>query len=208
VREIKLPVQNRHRLGAEELIELGSDGRAKKSLGHQPFLATRLKRSPFLGQARPEISAILSSLENVATFLAQDFATVLGAVRTVAGIPLVAIAANAELVANVVVDLLSDVPALRGLVAQALLLGGTFQKFGLVMPDLPSDALGNLQAGMALAFGSTSDGQGLQAALDEARTKIVDRAPNAQKSDLKEVLDASGVSGGTLTPAPLAAPAA
>jgi hypothetical protein len=194
-------VTARHRLGAEELIELGRVPTAV--LFRQPYFMGRPRRAPLVANgpalAGPGLG-ILDILGSVAGFLADGLGFALGTLGDLVDIPLGILSQGVDIAFNGVADLLRNIPIVGDLLAQILVLGGSLVKFGLSIPGLALHGLGNVMAGIGKALkGENSDAQN-QEKVDDAKKDVVDRAPLPIKESVKAILDASGVSGRNLTP--------
>lgn len=181
----------RYQLGAEELIELGNDGSRVILKNRKPFLAGRIVK---LGE--PEEN-ILDTLAAVGKFLADKLALALNTLAKILNLSLGAMAQSSDLAALNVSDLLKKVPAIGGLLAEILLLGGALVKFGLSIPGLALGGLGNLLAGIA----RTMEGGGaVQEQVDKAKDSIQGQAPDELKDQVEKILGTLGISGENLTP--------
>lgn len=185
----------RYQLGAEELIELGSDGNKILLKNRKPFLAGRIVK---LGA--PEEN-ILDTLAAVGKFLADKLVLALNTLAKIVNVPLGALAQGVDIAALNISDLLKKVPAIGNLLAEILLLGGALVKFGLSIPGLALGGLGSLLAGIARSMDGSSD---TQAQIDQAKDLVLDQAPEELKDRVEKILGMIGVSGGSLTPDVLA----
>lgn len=192
----------RYRLGAEELLELGRARSPQYVAERQPFLASRL-RKPMLRQTpqrEPESIFILDILGSVAGFVADGLSLALGALGTLVDLPLGILSQGVDVAFNGLAGLFSGIPGIGGFLSQILLLGGSLIKFGLSVPGLLLHGLGNIMGGVAKFLkGEGSEGKN-QDDIDEAKEEIISKAPPGLKENVKKILDASGVTGGNLTP--------
>lgn len=193
----------RYQLGAEELIELGSDGKNVMLKNRKPFLAGRIVK---LGE--PEEN-ILDTLAAVGQFVAQKLSLALNTLAKILNMPLGAMAQSLDVAALNISDLLKKVPAIGNLLAEILLLGGALVKFGLSIPGLVLGGLGQVLAGIARSLG----GSEVQDQIDQAKNSILDQAPEELKDRVEKILSNIGVSVESLTPGvhgngqPMASPA-
>lgn len=179
-----------YRLGAEELIELGTGDKVMLK-NRRPFLAGRISR---LGAPEEDI---LDTLAAVGKFLAEKLALALNTLAKILNVSLGALAQSADIAAMNVSDLLKKVPAIGDLLAEILLLGGSLVKFGLSIPGMALHGLGNLLAGIA----RTMEGRGdVQDQIDKAENSILDQAPEELKDRVEKILRTIGVAGNSLTP--------
>jgi hypothetical protein len=181
----------RYQLGAEELIELGSDGKNMLLRNRKPFLAGRIVK---LGA--PEEN-ILDTLAASGKFLADRLSLSLNTLAKVLNMPLGALAQSADVAALNVSDLLKKVPAIGVLLSEILLLGGVLVKFGLSVPDLALGGLGNVLAGIARAM---QGGDNVQDQIDKAKDCILDHAPEDMEDRVEKILSSVGVSASSLAP--------
>jgi len=194
----------RYQLGAEELIELGSDGSKVVLKNRKPFLAGRIGK---LGAPEEDI---LDTLAATGRFLAERLAAALNLVAKIMNMGLGAVAQSVDVAMLTVSDLLKKVPAIGDLLAQILLLGGALVKFGLSIPGLSLGGLAIIMAGIARALGGSGD---VQASLDRAEQTVLDKAPEELKGRIEKILGTLGISADSLTPdvhangLPAAAPA-
>jgi len=194
----------RYQLGAEELIELGSDGSKVILKNRKPFLAGRIAK---LGAQDEDI---LDSLAESGKFIADRLSQNLNTLTRIMKTNLGSIAQSADVAEITISDLLKKVPAMGDLLAQILLLGGVLVKYGLSIPGLALSGLGNVLAGIARAMKGSKNGQ---AELDRAKKQILDQAPDDQKDRIEKILGTLGISDKNLSPdvhsngQPMAAPA-
>jgi hypothetical protein len=194
--------RRRYRLGAEELLELGRARNPQPVAERKPFLASRL-RKPMLRQTpqrAPESVFILDVLGSVAGFVADGLSLALGALGTLVDLPLGILSQGVDVAFNGLAGLFGGIPGIGGFLSQILLLGGSLIKFGLSVPGLLLHGLGNIMGGVAKFLkGENSEGKN-QDNLDGAKEEIISKAPPGLKDNVKKILDASGVTGGNLTP--------
>lgn len=183
----------RYHLGAEELIELGSDGSNVMLKNRRPFLAGRIVMK--LGVDDNE--SLLDMLASAGKFLADKLALALNTLAKIVNVPLGALAQGVDGVIVTVSDLLKKVPALGDLLAEILLLGGALVKFGLSIPSMALQGLGNLLAGLGQVLKADGDSQ---QKLDKAQSDILAQAPDELKDRIVKILAAVGISGDSLTP--------
>jgi hypothetical protein len=195
----------RYQLGAEELIELGSDSSNVMLKNRRPFLAGRV----VMRLGTPEEN-ILDTLAIVGKFLAERLGVALNTLAKILNTPLGVLAQSSDMAALKISDLLKKVPAIGNLLAEILLLGGSLVKFGLSIPGIVLGGLGNMLVGMARTMEDSGD---VQSQIDQAKESILDQAPEELKDRVEKILSTIGVSGGSLTPdvesngQPMAAPA-
>lgn len=181
----------RYQLGAEELIELGSDGKNMLLRNRKPFLAGRIVK---LGA--PEEN-ILDTLAASGKFLADRLSVALNTLAKILNMPLGALAQSADVAALNVSDLHKKVPEIGVLLSEILLLGGVLVKFGLSIPDLALGGLGNVLAGIARAMQGSDN---VQDQIDKAKDCILDHAPEDMEDRVEKILSNVGVSASSLTP--------
>lgn len=181
----------RYQLGAEELIELGSDGSKVLLKNRKPFLAGRIVR---LGQ--PEEN-ILDTLAMVGKFVADRLSLALDTLSQILNVPLGVISQSTDVASLVISDLVKKVPSIGNLLAEILLLGGALMKFGLSIPGLVLGGLGCLLAGIAQAMDGRPD---TQAQLDAARQSLLNQASEDLKDRVEKIIGTIGISEDNLTP--------
>lgn len=180
----------RYQLGAEELIELGSDG-GKVLKNRKPFLAGRIVK---LGDSEENI---LDTLAASGKFLADRLSVALNTLAKILNMPLGALAQSADVAALNVSDLQKKVPAVGILLSEILLLGGVLVKFGLSIPDLALGGLGNVLAGIARAMQGSDN---VQDQIDQAQDCILEMAPEDLKDRVEKIISSVGVSASSLAP--------
>lgn len=190
----------RHRLGAEELLELGRSS-SEGAAGRRPFLAGRV-RPEDLAKARSAARSayVLDVLASAGGFVAGELALALGALGSLAGAPPESLARGSDLAFVRTAGLLRAAPTAADLVAQVLVLGGALARFGLSLPGIPLEGLGNLLAGSARALRASVPEAEAQALVDGAKADVSGRAPEGVEGDVRALLDASGVGGADLAP--------
>lgn len=181
----------RYQLGAEELIELGSDGGKVLLKNRKPFLAGRIVK---LGS--PEES-ILDTLSIVGEFVAERLSLALDTLSQILNVPLGVISQSVDVASLVVSDLLKKVPSIGNLLAEILLLGGALMKFGLSLPGLVLGGLACLLAGIAQAMDGRPD---TQTQIDTAKQSILTQASEELKDRVEKIIGTIGISDGNLTP--------
>lgn len=182
----------RYQLGAEELIELGSDSSNVMLKNRRPFLAGRV----VMRLGAPEEN-ILDTLAIVGKFLAERLGVALNTLAKILNTPLGVLAQSSDMAALKISDLLKKVPAIGNLLAEILLLGGSLVKFGLSIPGIVLGGLGNMLVGMARTMEGSGDAQ---SQIDQAKESILDQAPEELKDRVEKILSTIGVSSGSLTP--------
>lgn len=182
----------RYQLGAEELIELGSDGTKIVLKNRKPFLAGRIVR---LGASEEE--NILDSLAAASKFLADKLSLSLITLSKIINVPVGVLSQSPDVAASHISDLVKKVPSMGILLAEILLLGGALVKYGLSTPGLALSGLGNLLSGVASALSGVD---GVQAYLDKAHALILDQASEDMKDRIERIFSAVGISADNLTP--------
>lgn len=194
----------RYHLGAEELIELGSDGSRSASKHRKPFLSGRVVR---LGISEENI---IDTLAMVGKFVAERLSLAIDTLSQILNVPLGVISQSVDVASMVISDLLKKVPAIGNLLAEILVLGGALMKFGLSIPGLVLGGLACLLAGIAQAMDGRSD---TQAQIDAAKQSILAQASEDLKDRVEKIIGTIGISEDNLTPdvtvsgQPLATPA-
>lgn len=183
-----------HRLGAEELLELGRP-LPLHIVSRQPFFMGRAPRSPGaeLGQ--------FEFLGNVAGFLIDGISWALTNLGNLLDVPLKILTQGIDLVFNGMADLLRNIPIVGDILAGIVVLGGAILKFGLSIPGMVLREAGNLLGGIAKALKTEKSDAETQKDIDGAKKDIVSKAPDNTKEYVKAILDSAGVTGGN--PAPL-----
>lgn len=183
---------SRYRLGAEELLELGRRSKDRGVGGRSPYLAGRLR----MAQAEPEKVYVLDVLGNAAGWIAERLSLAIGTLGELANVPVSVLSQGVDVDSSAVAGILKNVPTVGDLLAQILVLGGSLIKFGLSVPGLALRGLANLTAGIAKALKEN----GSEGKVGGAKGDIVDQAPAELKTDVKAVLESSGVTSQDLTP--------
>lgn len=174
----------RHSLGAEELIELGRVNAVPN--GNQPFLSPRIPRGVALGQAAPEA--------DMGGFVGETLAKDLDILGKIVLVPMDVMAKSEAVTYRTIGDLLNHVPSTDVLLGRVLLLGNAANQLSL--PTRPG--LDNLLGGIARALDATGSGAQNQRALDDAQAAILAQA--SDQAQIKQILDATGVTGDDLSP--------
>jgi hypothetical protein len=186
---------HRYRLGAEELIELGN-GKVGVNLDRRPFLAGRQKSVHVqLGASSAGASDMLDLLGEVAPYLGERLSMGILALSEILNAPTTSLAASADQVAQKVSGLLGRVTSVKNLLAQIQVLGGVFAKYGLSIPELRLQGLGNILAGIGRELKKAMEEGTLQSVLNGAKKAIAEQGPSELKGAVMEVLNASGVTG-------------
>ncbi len=177
------------RLGAIELIELGKSDR-DRSTG-RPVL-----RRPFLGSSRPILEnriqlGALDFVGDIGSFLTAEFEALFETLASIVDIPLDIASSGAGLLFDGLVSLLVNVPILGVVAAEVLLLGKAVLQWGLSIPGLVLEDIGNIfsEVKNAIDAAKTFDEQKKDAA--EAKRKILDRAEQRGGSDLRDAVEAT-----------------
>lgn len=164
------------RLGAIELIELGSARRALDS-GHRPFLAARYPRphgfGPSLGQ--------LDFLSSVGSFLSGAFEFIFKNLATLISVPLDLASKGVGVLFDGLAGFLKNIPIIGVLASELLLVGKAVIQFGLSVPGLLLKGIGNV-------FGE------VKKALDV--TKTADQKKSDEKTANQNILDKAKAKGG------------
>lgn len=163
------------RLGAIELIELGSTRRAIES-GQRPFLSSRFPRSgsgPMLGQ--------LDFLASVGSFLAGAFEFLFKNLASLVNVPLDLASKGIGVLFDGLAGLLTNIPIVGVFAAELLLVGKAVIQFGLSVPGLLLNGIGNI-------FGE------VKKAIDATRTPVQKKADEGAAQ--KNILDKAQAKGG------------
>lgn len=127
------------RLGAIELIELGSARRALTS-SHRPFLAARYPRphgsGPALGQ--------LDFLASVGSFLSGAFEFLFKNLASLVSVPLDLASKGVGALFDGLAGFLSNIPIIGVFASELLLVGKAVIQFGLSVPGLLLKGIGNV----------------------------------------------------------------
>lgn len=180
---------SRVHLGAEELIELG-----------RPLPIHIAARQPFFLGRAPRQMGQLEFLGNIAGFLVDGLSFAFTTLGNLLDVPLKVLSQGIDLVFNGVADLLRNIPIVGDVLAEVLVLGGAIIKFGLSIPGLVLREIGNVLGGVAKALKTENSDAENDKKVNEAKDNIVEKAPVNIKDNVKAILDASGVSGGNLSP--------
>lgn len=179
-----------YRLGAEELVELGS-ARKIQNAGRQPFFANRPRMS---GALR------MGDVAGAGAFLNERLTLDLGTLAALVDVPLSALSQGSDITWNSVADLLENVPTIGGLLAEITVLGDVAVKFSASVPGLTAQGLGNILGGIAKALsaqGATADNAKRNEA---AKDNLVNGAPAGKQDAVRGVLDSMTVAGVDLGP--------
>lgn len=188
----------RYRMGAEELLELGRRG-ATFGGPRSPFLANR---RPALGASgSAQLGDLLEMVKDVAGLITGALGFALTALGDLISIPLDLLSQGVDVVFNGVADLIGQVPIVGELLAQILLLGNTVIKFALSVPGLLLHGLGNIMTGISKALLAKSTASENQQNQDKAKQNIIGQAPPNLQSQVRQVLNSSGMTGQNLIPA-------
>lgn len=188
----------RHRLGAEELVELG---RARSGLfqARSPFLANR----PQLGRGveaeiRPALGDIFS---DVGGFITGALGFALNTLGDLVNVPLNILSQGVDIAFKGLAGLLDNVPIMGPFLGQILLLGNAVIKFALSVPGLLLHGLGGILTNISKVLTAKNTSGDNQKNVDKAKSNIVGQAPAALQAGVKAALDATGVTGSNMTPA-------
>jgi hypothetical protein len=185
----------RYRLGAEELIELGRVNAVPS--GREPFLSNRPRvfsmGQPDAGSPPPE------QTDGTNSFLAQALSKDLDILGNLVLISSDIMAKSEAVVFRTVGDLLDHAPSVDVLLAQIDLLGNAALKSSLPLPEKFKDGFENVLNGIANALSASGTSAQNQKAIDQAAAALMAQAGDL-KDQVKNALDATGVSGDDLTP--------
>ncbi len=178
-----------HRLGAIELIELGKSDRDDST--SLPVL-----RRPFLGSSRPMLAnqvqlGALDFLGDIGSFLTGEFESLFETLASIVDLPLDIASSGVGLLFDKLVSLLVNVPILGVAAAEILLLGKAVLQWGLSVPGLALEDIGNIFSEIKNAIDATKtvDEQKRDAA--EAKSKILARAEQRGGVELREAVKAT-----------------
>lgn len=189
-----------YRLGAEELIELGSSRKpsASSRMGG-PFLSGRKDRQAFIGN-RPTLG-ITDILATIGTYLVKGLEFAFNALGDFIDIPMNILSQGIDIVfVDGLAGILRHVPLVGDLLAEIVVLGASVLKFGLSLPGLALHGLGNVMGNIATTLEENFTEAENQNKVDQSKEEILEKAPDELKDNVKALLDASGVSGSELVP--------
>jgi hypothetical protein len=185
------------RLGAIELIELGSARRALDP-SRRPFLAARYPHShgPRLGQ--------LDFLSSVGSFLSGAFEFLFKSLATVINVPLNLASQGIGVLFDGLAGFLRNIPIVGVLAAELLLVGKSVIQFGLSIPGLLLKGIGNIFGEVKSAIDATKSAADKKKDEKEAENKLLEAAKKKGGEPLQNaVRDAlGGKPPGNTTPPP------
>ena len=176
-----------HRLGAIELIELGASGH--KNLGgvqvlRRPFLGSRT--APML--ANPVKLSGFDFLATIGSFLTGAFEYLLGTLADLVNVPLDLASSGVGLLFDGVAGLLVNVPIIGVLASEILLLGKSVLQWGLSVPGLLLEGVGNIFGEIKGAIDATMTDDEKKKNEAEAEDKILDRAEQRGGTELRDAV--------------------
>lgn len=186
-----------YRLGAEELIELGSSGRQNpRTRMGRPFLAGRER--PFITNGLSGIGDILASLGG---FFVKGLELAFNALGDWIDIPMNILSKGIDILfVDGLGSILNSIPLIGPLLSQIVVLGGSLLKFGLSIPGLVLHGLGNVMGNIGEALDKNFTEDENQKGINKSKEEIIKKAPDELKDNVKALLDAGGVSGSDLVP--------
>jgi hypothetical protein len=171
------------RLGAIELIELGSTRRALQS-SNRPFLAARYPRShgpgPSLGQ--------LDFLASVGSFLAGAFEFIFKNLASLVSVPLDLASKGVGVLFDGLAGFLKNIPIIGVLASELLLVGKAVIQFGLSVPGLLLKGIGNIFGEVKKALDVTKTPAQKQADEKKANENILNKAQQKGGDPLKSAV--------------------
>lgn len=177
------------RLGAEELLELGS-ARGAVPLVQRPFLAGR--------QPRPALGDIFS---DIGGFITGALGFALNTLGDLVNLPLGILSTGVDTVFNGLANLLDNIPIMGPFLGQILLLGNAVIKFALSVPGLLLHGLGGILTNISKVLTTKNTPAQNQKNVDQGKNNIVNQAPSTLQSAVKSALNSTGVTGQNMTPA-------
>lgn len=187
------------RLGAIELIELGSARRALDS-GHRPFLAARYPRphgsGPALGQ--------LDFLASVGSFFAGAFEFLFKNLASLINVPLDLASKGIGVLFDGLAGFLRNIPIIGVLASELLLVGKAVIQFGLSVPGLLLKGIGNVFGEVKGALDAVKSASEKKADEKAAEKNILDKAQKKGGDQLKNAVQDAllGKSPSNTTPPP------
>lgn len=188
-------IQTPYRLGAIELIELGRPAPRPHPGLRRPFLASRGAR---LGQ--------FDFLADIGSFLAGAFEFLFKTLADIVSVPLDLASQGVGVLFDGLAGFLANIPILGELASQLLLVGKAVIQWGLSVPGLLLEGIGNVFGEVKKAIDATSTPA--EAAADEAaaKSKILDKAKekggDAFKKVVKDAIEGKAPADTTGTPRP------
>lgn len=172
-----------HRLGAIELVELGRSER-------ESAMPT-LKR-PFLGQ-RPMIAnrarlGVLDFLADVGSFLSGAFSVLFEYLGKLVDLPLDLLSSGVGALFDGLAGFLINVPIIGVLASQVLLLTKSVIQWGLSVPGLLLEGLGNIFGEIKGAIDATRTDDEKESDEAEAKKRILDAAEKKGGNELKNAV--------------------
>jgi hypothetical protein len=159
------------RLGAIELIELGSARRTIES-GRRPFLASRYPRS---GGASPSLGQ-LDFLSSVGSFLAGAFEFLFKNLASLVNVPLDLASKGIGVLFDGLAGLLANIPIVGVFASELLLVGKAVIQFGLSVPGLLLNGIANIFGEVKKALDVTKTPAQKKADEGAAQKNILDKA--------------------------------
>jgi len=171
------------RLGAIELIELGSARRALTS-SNRPFLAARYPRphgpGPTLGQ--------LDFLASVGSFLAGAFEFLFKNLASLINVPLDLASKGVGVLFDGLAGFLKNIPIIGVLASELLLVGKAVIQFGLSVPGLLLKGIGNIFGEVKKALDVTKTPAQKSADEKKANENILNKAQQKGGDPLKNAV--------------------
>jgi len=171
------------RLGAIELIELGSARRALDT-SHRPFLAARYPRphgsGPALGQ--------LDFLASVGSFLSGAFEFLFKNLASLINVPLDLASKGVGVLFDGLAGFLSNIPVIGVLASELLLVGKAVIQFGLSVPGLLLKGIGNVFGEVKKALDVTKTPEQKKADEKKANENILNKAQQKGGDPLKNAV--------------------
>lgn len=172
------------RLGAIELIELGSARRALDS-GHRPFLAARYPRSHGFG---PALGQSLDFLSSVGSFLSGAFEFLFKSLASLVSVPLDLASKGVGVLFDGLAGLLSNIPIIGVLASELLLVGKAVIQFGLSVPGLLLKGIGNVFGEVKKALDVTKNASQKKSDEKTANDNILKKAQDKGGAKLKNAV--------------------
>ena len=172
-----------YRLGAIELIELGAT--RQRHAGRVPFLSNR---SPYM--AGPRLGQ-LDFLAGVGSFLTGAFEFVFKTLASLVNVPLNLASQGIGVLFDGVAGLLKNVPILGEIAAELLLLGKSVLQWGLTVPGMLLNGVGNVFGEIKKAIDATRTSSEKKSDEDAAKKKILDKAQQKGGDELKNAVSSA-----------------
>lgn len=174
--QIAMPV-SRNRLGAIELVELGRGPVMPVPLGMK-----RLNR-PFLSNSRAHLGI---NFADIGSFLTGAFEFLFNTLADIVNVPLDLASQGIGVLFDGLAGIIANVPILGPLAAQVLLLGKSVIQWGLSVPGLLLEGVGNIFGEIKGAIDATRTDEEKDSDAKKAKEKILEKAEEKGGSEFKD----------------------